>query len=263
MTAHAEQLDRLQRWMLAAITDPAAADAAEIEKTILPSRQQSAAERLAVYGNAYFARLLEVLRELFPCTRFAVGDELFDRFAVAYLQQHPPYSYTLGRLADKLVAHLDATRPADWGEFVVELARLEQAIDRIFDAAGPEGLPPLVVPADSSDSIKLRFIPGFELHAFRYPVSRFYTDWKAVRQPAWPEMEPQYVALLRRDYVVRRHELSSMQYELLRALQGGASLGESLAAASAAGSQSMDARAADFRRWFAVWAAERFFSTIG
>src|SRR5687768_12064603 len=106
-------LQGLQQWMLKAITEPVEVAADGIDEVILPSRQQSAGERLGVYRNAYFARLLEVLREQFPCTRFAVGDELFDEFAVGYLERFPPHSYTLGRLADKLVEYLDETRPAD------------------------------------------------------------------------------------------------------------------------------------------------------
>src|SRR5262249_7425234 len=160
------QLDDLQRWMLDAITSPTtAASTDKVSEIILPSRQQSSAERLAVYQNAYLARLLEVLCELFPCTRFAVGDELFDRFAAGYLQEYPPHSYTLGRLADKLVEYLAATRPADWGGFIVELARLEEAIDRIFYGSGPESLPRFGLPADANERLRLAFVPGVWLHA--------------------------------------------------------------------------------------------------
>src|SRR5688500_6178078 len=60
-------LEELQRRLLAAVTAPAAAKEGEIHNAILPSRQQSAAERLAVYQHAYVARLLDVLREQFPC----------------------------------------------------------------------------------------------------------------------------------------------------------------------------------------------------
>ena len=99
-----------QAWMLDAITHPdgvAAGGAPRlIDELVLPSQQQSAAERLAVYSTAYFARLLEVLSELFPCLRFAVGDDLFGQFAAGYLQQYPPRSYTLHRLADRFAALL-------------------------------------------------------------------------------------------------------------------------------------------------------------
>jgi len=262
MTVPARSLDQLQRWMLDAITDPSGSDMdREVEQTILPSRQQSAPERLAVYQNAYLARLLEVLREQFPCTRFAASDELFDQFAAAYVQVHPPQSYTLGRLADHLPDYLDATRPAHWGAFLVELARLEQVIDRVFDCPGPEGSPPFTFPDDASESLRLTFVPGFELHAFHYPVSAYYTDWKAGSEPAWPEPAEQFVALLRREYVVRRYELSRAQYELLANLHAGKTLGEALrAAAESSDKISLDELAPSVRDWFALWTAGGFFA---
>src|SRR5438876_5225666 len=109
MTSSAVELTDLQRWLLTAITDQIAPQQAEVDRVLLSSPQQSAADRLAIYRGAYIARLLEVLREQFPCTRFAVG-ELFDQFAASYLQTYPPRSYTLARLADNLVDYLEATR---------------------------------------------------------------------------------------------------------------------------------------------------------
>jgi hypothetical protein len=254
------ELAAIQHWLLIAITEPTPLPESAVEERLPRSRAQSAAERLAVYRNAYTARLLEILREQFPCARFAVGDELFDQLATAYLHTHPPRSYTLAKLADKLVDHLEATRPADWGEFVVDLARLEHAIDRVFDTAGPENLPPFAVAQNANDSLKLTLAPGLELHGFRYPVSSFYTAWKANKKPQWPEPHPQFVALLRRDYIVRRHELTSLQYELLSGISSGLPLGEAVAAAAnAAGDVEADELAAEFGTWFATWTASGFF----
>ena len=50
------QLDDLRRWMLAAVTEHGDAPHG-VDELILPSRQQSAEERLAVYSRAYFAAL--------------------------------------------------------------------------------------------------------------------------------------------------------------------------------------------------------------
>jgi hypothetical protein len=248
-------LATLQSRLLTAITRADDGPSTQIENEILPSQRQSAVERLAVYQHAYFARLLEVLRELFPCTRFAVGDDLFDQFAAGYLRRYPPTSYTLGRLADHWVVYLDETKPADadWGHFVVEVARLEQAIDRIFDGPGPEALPPFSLPADASGDLRLTFVPGFELHAFHLPVSAYFTVWKSGQQPPWPDRGEQFIALFRRDYIVRRHELSRDQFELLSALQGGKSLVEALADVA-------DLNPADVRTWFTRWAAASFFA---
>ena len=260
-----QRLDEQQRWFLDAVTSSAAAE--NVDRHLLPSNQQSAAERLAVYQHAYSARLLEVLQNLFPCTRHAVGEELFARFATGYIRLKPPSSYTLGRLADRFADYLEATRPRDWGEFVVELVRLEQAIDRVFDSPGPEALAPFSMPDEADGSLTLRLVPGFELHSFGYPVSDYFTEWKAGRKPAWPQPEEQFIALLRRDYVVRRYDLSHEQYAVLTEIQAGTSLNEVLIAAterhnddSAQRENDVEMLAHRFRAWFGFWAAERFFA---
>jgi Putative DNA-binding domain len=260
VTPRHPQLDQLQHWLLAAIADPEQPCPDDLNSLILPSRQQSSAQRLAVYRQAYVARLLEVLREQFPCTRFAIGDELFDQFATGYLRRYPPTSYTLGHLADQLAEYLDATRPADWGEFIVELAQLERAIDRSFDAPGPENLPPFALPADANASLKLSLVPGFELLAFRYPTSSYYTQWKAGCQPGWPAPAEQFVALLRRDYIVRRYELSAPQFKLLSSLQAGFSVGEALVAVTEAEPIPFEELTTRIQQWFTNWAKERFFA---
>jgi hypothetical protein len=248
-----------QQWMLAAVTEASGVTAGEVKEAILPSRQQTGGERLAVYQNAYVARLLEVLGEQFPCTLYAAGEEVFEQLALGYLRAHPPQSYTLGRLADHWPEYLDATRPADWGEFLVEVARLEQAIDRVFDGSGPENGERFVLPADASDALRLTLVPGLELHAFRYPVSAFYTAWKAGDEPGWPEAREQFVALLRREYVVRRFELTGEQFEVLQSLRDGKTIREALQFVGQPGRPPYDELAATVREWFVQWTAGGLF----
>jgi hypothetical protein len=258
----AANLRQLQRWFLTTITHPGgvAADATDLHTIVLHGPQQSAAERLAIYNSAYFARLREVLRELFPCTSAAVGEDVFAQLTVGYLHKHPPHSYTLGRLHHKLVDYLDETRPPDWGQFIVDLVRLEEAIDRVFDGEGPEQLPPFALPADADEHLRLRLVPGAELHAFTHPVSSYYTAWKAGYEPPWPQPQPQFVLLLRRDYVVRRYELEETQYELLLSLQRGSTLAEALeAAADTSPTLDNEQLLPSVGDWFRFWSSERFF----
>ncbi|MCE9526069.1 MAG: DNA-binding domain-containing protein [Planctomycetales bacterium] len=137
-------LEQLQCWLQAAIMYPGGVQGKEIEQFVLPTSKQSSAERLAVYSSAYYLRLVDCLREFFPCLRFAMGDDVFDDFALAYLQQHPSQSYTLHHLADRFANFLSDTKPAGsdqqprWEDFFVDLARLEHAIEIVFDAEGPE-----------------------------------------------------------------------------------------------------------------------------
>ena len=268
MTTHMT-LDELQRRMLAAITDPACMPCARLEELILPTSNQTSAERLGVYGRAYFARLIEVMRELFPCFRHAVGSEVFDGFALEYLTAYPPRSYTLSRLADHFVEHLRQTQPreAPWGGFLIDLARLEQAIDETFDGPGPEEFSPLQLPSADKlcGDIRLPLVPGFRMLEFGFPVSSYYTAWKAETADSWPDEQQQFVALLRRDYIVRRYELSQPQFKLLAALHRGETLGAALEKMAVSENHSEDLPSL-IQQWFTKWAAERFFAgftTVG
>jgi hypothetical protein len=222
---------------------------------------------LGIYAAAYYLRLVDCLREFFPCLRFAMGDEVFGDFALAYLQKHPSQSYTLHQLADQFANFLAETRPAEqagWEEFFVDLARLEHAIEIVFDAEGPEvPSPPGRGQGEGlTPQSHIPFVPGFQLLAFRFPVSSYYTAWKHGEELPLPGPQAQCIALFRRDYIVRRHELTYLQHALLAALQAGESLEQSLARIAPdvlAARHTADTLAADLRNWFEQWTRAGFF----
>ncbi len=277
-------LEQLQHWLQAVITHPGGSQLPEfatLENIVPPTSKQSSADRVGVYAAAYYLRLVDCLREFFPCLRFAMGEDVFDDFALAYLQQHPSQSYTLHHLADKFADFLNETRDGRdgnpvlrsaetrWEDFFVDLAQLEHAIEFVFDAEGPEELSPLGrgqgegLPAIAlTPQSTLHLVPGFQLLAFRYPVSSYYTAWKHGQQPSLPAPGVQQLALFRRDYIVRRHELTSVQHDLLSALQAGESLEQSIARiaprALAAG-ETEETLATNLRIWFEQWARAGFF----
>ena len=82
-----------------------------LEQVILRSAAQSSVERLAIYADAYYARLLECLAEEFPILRKTLGEETFEAFAFDYLQCYPSQSYTLGKLGENFARYLAETRP--------------------------------------------------------------------------------------------------------------------------------------------------------
>jgi hypothetical protein len=166
-------------------------------------------------------------------------------------------------LADDFAEFLEATRPRDDDSmaFVVDLARLEHAIDEVFDGPGPEEAPEKDARPLFNGSMPLALVPSLRLLTFRFPLSTYFTAWKTGEKPDWPAANEQCVALFRRDYIVRRYELSRLQFDLLSQLAAGQSLDGSLAAI-AAQAPSLDALADDVQRWFTHWSAEGFFSNL-
>ena len=83
----------------------------QLEQVILRSKSLTARERLSIYANAYYARLVECLGECFPIFKKALGEEVFSGFALEYLQRYPSQSYTLDRLGDHFSRFLQEDAP--------------------------------------------------------------------------------------------------------------------------------------------------------
>jgi len=303
-----EEVSRLHRWFQAVVTHPdgveAGADSTEaqrlinlppgqLEKIITRSRALSAAERLAIYANAYHTRLLECLGEVFPMLKRALGEEAFEGFAFGYLQEYPSRSYTLNELGRHFPRYLQETRPAadnaesesasadseqgqpalvqDWPDFLIDLARLEWAIYEVFDGAGVEGLSLLSAEQLLSISsrrwaqVQLQPVPCLQLLTTRFPVNDYYTALRKAKideAVAIPTSCESFVALTRRNYIVRRYNLSRTEFKLLYAIKEGQTIGKAIERAALIANADLDQLAADLKLWFRNWTAEGFFQSV-
>ncbi len=295
------ELNQVQRWFQSVVTHPDGVEAGaasaearqlidaapgDLEKIITRSKALSAAERMAVYANAYYTRLLECLGEVFPILKKTLGEDIFDGFAFGYLRQYPSRSYTLNHLGRNFARYLNETRPApdsagpgvdsaildvNWPDFLIDLGNLEWVIYEVFDGPGVEkerllqADDLLDIPAERWPEAHLEPVPCLRLLASRFPVNDYYS---AMRKSTRDEPEPFpapadcYLAVTRRDYVVRRYNLSRSQFELLGALQAGKSVGEAVQTAALVSDADLDELAADLQTWFRNWTAERFFLRI-
>jgi len=291
-------LNTVQQWFQAVITHPDGVDSgvaseeaqrviemdrAALEQIVTRSEKLSAAERIGVYANAYFARLVECLGETFPMLKRAVGgDETFGGFAFDYLQRYPSQSYTLEHLADRFPQFLAETRPdldvegnapsePNWPDFLIELARLELTIGEVFDGPGIEGRDTLdgdalrKIPAERWPEARLVTSPCLRLLRFRYPTNAWYGDARHAGKDALldpPDASDEYVAITRRDYVVRRITLTETQYVLLDGLRRGDTLGHALARAVETTNSPDEQLALDLMQWFAEWTSAQLFQHV-
>lgn len=294
---HWPELAEVQRWFQAVVTHPDGVEAGvespdatqllpmtrdELEVMITRSERVSARDRIAIYANAYYARLIECLGETYPVLKRTLGEEVFDGFAFGYLQHYPSRSYTLGHLGDQFPDFLNDTRPdrnpdgalgntPAWPDFLIDLAHLEWAIIEVFDGPGIENKATLSA-ADLRDvashqwpQARLTTAPCLRLLALRFPLNEYYSA--ARREAADIGLPPpgpaeSYIAITRRDYIVRRHDLTRHQYRLLHALQQGLTLSEAIDAMSPESNEDEMAIAAGLQQWFADWTAQQFFLTI-
>jgi hypothetical protein len=295
MTQPESPLEKVQRWMQSVITHPDGVEAGldsevarkhinvppeQVEQVISPSQALSSVERLAIYANAYYARLLECLGEEFPVLKQTLGDETFDAFAFGYLQSYPSRSYTLNRLGANFAAFLAETRPteaeeadadslgADWPDFLIDLATLEWTFSQVFDGPGVEREPLLEatelrnIGVDRWPNARIETVPCLKLLALRFPVNAYYTAARRDESPPIPPPGRNWLAVTRRDYIVRRHEISEPQFVLLSALIEGRPIGAAIERVMELPDADIDLLAQQLRTWFHDWAAEGFFKRI-
>ncbi|MEZ6068530.1 MAG: DNA-binding domain-containing protein [Planctomycetaceae bacterium] len=155
-----------------------------IESVIDRSLACTSVERLAVYSNAYRARLIECLSGEFATLATIVGSETFDQLASEYLQARPSTSYTLGELGREFPGYLARTRPPragddespDWADLVIDVATLDRCYAEVFDGPGEEGASPLAadaiseVPVERVGKLIVRPTASLRLLRFKFPV---------------------------------------------------------------------------------------------
>ena len=99
------------------------------------------------------------------------------------------------------------------------------------------------------------------LLAFELPVNEYFSAFRRGESPELPELEPSFVLLTRREYVVRRRSLSSDQYQLLRALVAGQSVVDALRSAYPTASAPAQLEQ-ELSNWFSIWSSAGCFMGI-
>ena len=295
---NAPDLHLVQRWFQTVITHPDGVEAGcnseeargliqvtpgGLEKVLTKSQMLASTERIAIYAHAYYSRLLECLGEVFPMLKRALGEDAFSGFAFGYLQQHPSRSYTLNDLGREFARYLSDTRPVaeeqpggltgeDWPDFLIDLANLEWTIYEVFDGPGHEGKPTLRgddlldIPREAWPNARFTPVPCLRLQSTRFPVNAYYSDVRRSKPEDHvpiPPKEPEFLALTRREYIVRRHSFQRVQFAVLRGLVDGLTLGTALErAAEATGPDEFEKHSAGIPQWFRDWASAEFFQAV-
>lgn len=285
------KLEQIQRWMQTVITHPhgvaagVASDDARthidvtpdtLEELVNRSHHLTSFERVGIYANAYYSRLLECLREDFPALAYALGDESFDAFAFGYLQQYPSESYTLEHLSSRFPQYLEETRPNEgedekylsWPDFLIDLATLEQTYNEIFDGPGIEDAE-LLQPEELTDILpecwadaRLMPAPCLRLLRLKYPVHEFASAVHKEQSPTVPEPVSTFLVIMRRDYLIHRYTVTRDEFRLLESFVDGRTVGDALGELVNEPEVDSEQLAENMREWFHSWARLALFTRI-
>jgi len=278
-------VDSLQRWFHAAIVHPGGVEVAaedrsvtrlpparakRLEDLLLPSSLMTARERLDVYASSYFLRLRDVMKSDFPGLAHALGDDGFDAAMREYVTRHPPDSFTLNRygagIEPFLAKECTVKAVARRRPFLVELARLERAVEEVFHAPRRESVDAKrlkSIPAERWNRAIFVPIPAFRLLAFRWPVNRYLQAVYEEKSPKLPAREANWLVVYRKEWKSWRARLDREQFELLAALAKRVTLGAALAKLLAKRrGRRREALLAALGPWFQEWTAEGIFAEI-
>ena len=145
-----------------------------------------AATGLAIYRNAYAARLREAMENDHPVLGRYLGDALWTRMCDGYIAAHPSRVRSLRHFGESLPEYLASVEPFSASPQLAELAQLERRLLDCFDAADADRADwqsLLAMPDTDWPGLRLRFHPSVQWlqHAWNS-----IEIWNALKQSDTP-----------------------------------------------------------------------------
>lgn len=156
------------------------------DENILPeicsTSSLSNVDRLAIYGNAYYLRLIEVLMSDYEAIHALLGDEQFDTLCREYINAYPSKFFSVRWFGQYLAEYLKTNEPYSQHEYLYEMARFEWLFTDTFDAADAAIVSEsdvAQVPAESWPSLKITLHPSVNCFQYQWNI---LPVWKAVKE---------------------------------------------------------------------------------
>ncbi len=192
-----------------------------LESVIRGDDRLSAQDRVDIYANMYFYRLLEVMKEDYSATAEVLGEVNFHNLITGYLLEYPPTEPSVmwaGRhLADFLRDHpLSEEFP-----FVADLATLERATIDVFCAADApvlEAAEMNSIPARRWAAVRMRRVPASAILQVQWKVADVLRAVEEKRRWTQPSRVSNRILVWRRHSRVSYREIGSGEAEALTAL---------------------------------------------
>jgi hypothetical protein len=99
-----------------------------------------AADRLAIYRNAYQVRLIDALHETYPVLHGLLGDEAWIELGQAYVAAHPSVFRSIRWYGRELSEFMAGRVPYSDAPILSEVALLEWTLSEVFDATDAPSL---------------------------------------------------------------------------------------------------------------------------
>ena len=99
-----------------------------------------AADRLAIYRNAYQVRLIDALHETYPVLHSLLGDEVWVEMGEAFVAEYPSKFRSIRWYGRQMAQFLAEREPFSDAPILAEVALLEWTLSEVFDSPDAEPL---------------------------------------------------------------------------------------------------------------------------
>ena len=174
----------------------------DLDVIVRGDERMTARERLEIYANAYFYRLLDVLREDYPLILAALRDDSFHNLITGYLLEFPPTEPSIFFAGRYLAQYLRTGPLAAERPWLAELAAFERAMLEAFhapDAPALDAAAMRAIPAADWPAVAMRLSPAARLIACAWRVDELAGANPQVKLPQPPRRSPATILVWRRD----------------------------------------------------------------
>jgi hypothetical protein len=183
-----------------------------------------ARERLEIYANAYFYRLLNACKQDFPYTYSVLGAINFHNLVTGYLVDSPPSAPSLYYAGRYLADYLAADRLVEQFPFAADLARLERTSIEVFHGPDAEILDQdslRQLAPEAWPSFILRLHPAAQILDVGWQVDKLVAAIEQGRRWETPERRPLSLLVWRRGWTVHHREVQRGERVALMAASDG------------------------------------------
>ncbi|HVE44747.1 MAG TPA: DNA-binding domain-containing protein [Gammaproteobacteria bacterium] len=203
----------------------------EIKSRIVSTEKVPAETRLAIYSNAYQARLIEALDSNYPVLSAYLGMAIFKKMASDYINEYPSCKRSIRWFGDSLPAFLKEHQDYKAFEYLTELAEFEWKQTLVFDAADSAVLQideVAKIPPDSWQNMRLRAHPTVHRITLSWNIIQI---WQSISDNVIPDepiqaLSPVSWIMWRRDLINRFCSITVEEAWAIDAVLNGLTFGD-------------------------------------
>jgi hypothetical protein len=282
-----ESLKRTQTWFGSIIARPIDVDSQmepispsgvsmEVESAlyITPSPTLRPAQRIQIYNQQYWWRLLATLHEIFPLVTRLFGYFDFNRkIGIPYLDQYPPNDWSLNNLGNRLPQWIEDEYQEEDKPLVRNAASIDLAYNLSFFSKKypPIMLENLPVPGDPASLFDCILYLQPHIYLFELKCDLFHVREEMLKQepehwiendfPALPrDKQPYYFVLFRNHHNhIAYDSISFAAYQILKLFKQGSSVEQVCQWLEGQDEKVSEESSQKLQFWFQEWMIRQWF----